>query len=372
LSGVVRSFLPPGLSPVLSVPVSESGVAEVTLKGPDPGSLGPRTTRLILAQLSWTLRQDTSISSFRLTIAGHQIADSAGAQSFRVNTQGALAHDPAVSLASSLFYALRAGRLVSGRIDRPTPVDGPFGKHPYGIGPFAVSLDGNQVAGVTPSRLLLGPTNAGKGSAPATEVMSGAGLLRPSWDFARRLWEVQNLPTGAVVGYVRGDRFHAVRFPGISREDVRRFLVSRDGSRLVAVVRGSSTDRIVVSRVRYDDRGHPLSGTRARLIPWISGGTTRIRDIGWSTPATIAVLDQLSRRQAEARILDVDGSTAADETPSTTIPGRALGLVTSPVGGTTPYAVTAHGLFDLAQVDQRLPATATVQTGRLRHIAYAG
>src|SRR4051794_27833759 len=255
LGGVVRSFLPPGLT-VVSVPVSQDGVAQVTLNGPAPGPISSRTTRRMVAQLAWTLRQDPAIRTFRVSIAGQALADASGTQSFRVPSDVATdgptpsdRYDPAGYLASPQFYALRAGRLVSGRIDRPTTVDGPFGNSPVGIGPFAVSLDGNQVAGVTPDSLVVGPT---LGKAPPNEVLTGGGLLPPAWDFADRLWDVENGPAGATVVYVEQSRRHAVRIPGVSGENVRRFLVSRDGSRLVAVLRGRASDRIVVSRLRYD------------------------------------------------------------------------------------------------------------------------
>ncbi|MBO0847218.1 MAG: GerMN domain-containing protein [Nocardioides sp.] len=361
-AGVERTFLPPGLTPVLSVPVGEDGVANVTLKGPDPGPLSQRTTQLILGQFAWTLRQDPSVTRFRLSIAGHQVADATGAQIFRVDSQAYDRFD-AFSRASSQIYALREGRLVSGQIDHPTPVDGPFGNYRQGIGPFAVSLDGTRVAGVTSDALLVGPV---AGPSQATPVLSGTGLLRPSWDFADRLWNVQRGPHGAVVVCVEHRRRHQVRIPGITGENVRRFLVSRDGSRLVALLRQSRGDRIVVSRLRYNAENRPVSGTRARLIPWLSSGTSRVRDIGWTSPTTIAVLDQFSRAQAESRILNVDGSTPADQTSPTTIPGRSIGLATSPVD--TPYAVLPNSLYDLSQLD----STPLVPTRGLRHITYAG
>ena len=71
--------------------------------------------------------------------------------------------------------------------------------------------------------------------------------------------------------------------PGISGQDVDRFVVSRDASRLVAVIHGPTRDRLVVSRLRYDLSGGRVSGTRARTLSWSAGGSTRIRDIGWWT-----------------------------------------------------------------------------------------
>jgi Lipoprotein LpqB beta-propeller domain/Sporulation and spore germination len=370
LRRVAHSYLPLGLSPVVSVPVSDSGVADVTLKGPDPGPLTRKTTQLILAQLSWTLRQDPTITGFRLSVSGRQVADQTGAQFFRIRRDATDPHDPAVSLASSQFYALRAGRLVSGQLERPTPVDGPFGDQDLGLGEFSVSLNGDEAAGVAARRLLVGPV---AGPAPATEVLTGDGLLRPAWDFAHRLWEIRSDASGAAVFWMRKGQVHTVRMPGITGASVHRFLVSRDGSRLVAVLRGKTRDRIVVSRIQYDADDRPVRGTRARPVPWVSTGAPRIRDIGWSTPTTLEVLDQFSQRQSEARILNVDGSTAADEAPTTTIPGRAIALATSPAGGTQPYAVLRnHSLYDLAQVDATPPSVGAVPTPGLWHVTYAG
>ena len=367
LNEVERTFLPPGLSLVVSVPVSAGGVADVTLRGNDPGPLNRTTIQRILSQFAWTLRQDDSIHAFRLNIAGRQIADSDGHQTFRVGTGASDPLDPALGGSPSFYYALRNGRLVSGQIDHPTPVLGPFGSTDTGIGPLAVSLDGDTVAGVAPGGLLVGSV-ADPDAGPARQVLSGTGLLRPAWDFAGRLWEIRNGASGAEVLYLDKGRLHHVRVPGITGTDVRRFLVSRDGSRLVAVVSGP-VDRIMISRLRYVD-GRAVGGTRARRVPWVARGTTRVQDIGWTTPTTIEVLDRLSRSQSEARILYVDGSTAAGEAPTVPIPGRALGLVTSPVGyPETPYAVLPRLLYSLAAVDA---APATIDTTHLRHITYVG
>ena len=112
-----------------------------------------------------------------------------------------------------------------------------------------------------------------------------------------------------------------LRVRGITGEDVRRFIVSRDGSRIIAVLRGAERDHIVASRIRYDASGRAI-GDQGAAHPWVSSGTTRIRDIGWTSPTTIAVLDQLSVSQAEVRILNVDGSTRADRPRPPLISGR--------------------------------------------------
>ena len=370
LRGVVRTFLPPGLT-VNAVPVTRDGVALVNLGGPDPGPLNSKTTNLIVAQLGWTLRQDPAIHGFRVTIDGRSVADATGTQTFRVPSDvpggqtASSRYDPAVGKVSAQFYALRRGRLVSGPIGRPTSVNGPFGNAAQGIGSFAVRLDGKIVAGVTPGGLLTGPV---LGDQDAREVLSGSGLLRPAWDFADRLWDVQVGPRGASVVYIENGRRHQVRVPGITGEDVNRFLLSRDGSRLVAVVHRPGSDRIMLSRIRYV--GPDAVGSRARRIPWLSTGATRVRDIGWTSPTTIAVLDQFSRSQAEVRILAVDGSTPPEQAPPILVNGLVSGLVSS--ANQTPYVVQGSGITQLSRDSAQTVPNPQIPTNGLRHITYAG
>jgi hypothetical protein len=364
LAGVARTFIPPGLT--VNPVVVTKGVADVTLQDSDPGPANSRTTRLMLTQFAGTLGQDPSVRTFTVSIGGRQVTDASGSSTFRVDSPDFAKYDPSVPKGSSQLYALRRGRLVSGRPTHLTPVTGPFGTADQGIGAFAVSLEDSQVAGTTPTALLVGPV---RGTARPTPVLSGTGLLRPAWDFAGRLWEVENTRSeGAVVVYIAHGRSHEVRVPGVTGQDVRLFLVSRDASRLVAVIRGAARDRLVVSRLRYDVDGRHVSGTRARDLRWSAGTGTRIRDIGWWTsPTRIAVLDQVSDAQAEVRTLAVDGSTSPVETPPIVIPGRASSLVTSPTEQ-TPFAVQPGVLFNLAQADtnslQPVPG--------LRYFTYAG
>jgi hypothetical protein len=362
LTGATRSYIPPGLASGLSVVVQNSGLADIVLRGPAPGPLSGHTTRRMTAQFAATLAQVPGVRSFRVTIAGTLVSDGTGATVFQVGTPDRF--DPTVSLGSALVYALRRGLLVSGQAKVLTKLDGPFGTIDQGIASFAVSLDGAQVAATTPDNLLVGPV---QGRGAATTVLAGSGpLLRPAWDFAGRLWAVEDGPAGAVVDVITDGRRHRVPVPGVSGRDVRRFLVSRDGSRFVAVIHGRKADRIVVSRLRYATQGRAVGATRAQVVPWLAGGRARIRDIGWLSPTSIAVLHLLTHDVSEVRTLAIDGSTPASEAATTPIAGRVAGLATSPVLNETSFAVLPGNLLDLSQVD---PA---VRYTHLRLITYAG
>jgi hypothetical protein len=362
LTGTTRSYIPPGLASGLSVTVQNGGVADIVLRGPAPGPSTERSTRLMLTQFAATLAQVPGIRSFRVTVAGTFVSDATGATVFRTGTPDRV--DPADGRGSALVYALRHGRLVSGQAKELTKLDGPFGTSAQGITSFAVSLNGVQVAATTPDNLLLGPV---QGSGAASTVLAGSGpLLRPAWDFANRLWVIEAAPGGAVVDVISDGKRHRVDVPGVTGRDVRRFLVSRDGSRLVAVIHGAHADRIVVSRLRYATQGRAVGATHARVIPWQAGGSPRVRDIGWLSPTSIAVLHLLTHDVSEVRTLAIDGSTPASEAVTTPVAGRVKGLATSPVESETSFAVLPGNLLDLAQVD---PA---VRYAHLRHLTYAG
>jgi lipoprotein LpqB-like beta-propeller protein/sporulation and spore germination protein len=350
LTRVSRSFIPPGLTFGLSVPVSADGVADISLKG-DAGQQTPQAIELMLAQLAWTLHQEPTINALRVSIGGQQLQLPGGASEVSVN-QGS-EYDPTGFQASSLLYGLRDGRLVSGPRDALEPVDGPFGTEEYGLVSIGVNLNATRVAGVSGSgtSVLVGPVRG-----PAADVVQVAsradGLLPPAWDFADRLWLVDRGEGHARVSYVDEHRPQPLRVPGVSGEDVRSFLVSRDGSRLVAVVRRRSGDALMVSRIRHDDQGHVLRATAAHRIAWEGATRLRIRDIAWRTPTTVAVLLVLTDQLAQVRTISVDGSPPGADGLSTTLRGQVLALVGSPVLSEGLYAVTRSGLIDLSNTEQ--------------------
>jgi len=360
LRRVEQSFIPPGLTSGLSVPVSDAGVADLTLNG-QAGRLTPQASELMLAQFAWTLRQEPSIETLRVTIDGEPVTLPGGISLFDVDDVGA-AYDPSVLDASAFLYGLRDGLLVSGPPDGLAVVEGPMGTDEQGIRSVAVSLNATRAAGIARAgdRVLVASVRGPGGR--VQEVVSGArNLLRPSWDFSDRLWLVDNARGGAVISHLEGTRPVPIDVPGISGRRVTHVTVSRDGSRLVAVVRRPGMDRLMVSRITHNGQGRAVTATPARRIAWEGESGLRVLDLAWNSPTSVAVLHRLAEDLSQVRILSVDGAPADLDGLLTTLPGRVLALAGSPAEAESLYAVTNTELMDLtrgssasAQLDPRV------------------
>lgn len=345
LSRVSSSFLPAGLSVGLSVPVSD-GVADIPLVG-DAGQQTPQTIELMLAQLAWTMRQDPAIEAMRVTIGDQPIQLPGGVSEFSVD-DGA-EYDPNGFQASTLVYGLRDGLMVGGHAESLAPLDGPLGREDQGVRSIAVNLAATTVAGVATDgqSVVEAPVSGSEGG--VTQVVSGAvNLLRPAWDFTDRLWLVDGARDGARVSYLEGRKPKALDVPGVTGSKVSSFLISRDGSRLIALVRRPRGDALMVSRILYDDNGHVLSATPAERISWEGGAQLNVLDIGWRSATTIAVLHRLAKDLSQVRTLAVDGAPTGLGSLTTTLRGRWTSLVASPVDSEILYAVTGSTLKDLS------------------------
>ena len=179
LDNISRSFIPPGLDFDLSVPVSEDGVADLSLRGYS-GQLTPEASELMITQLVWTLSQEPTIEAIRVSIGGQQITSATGQSLFSVDE--ASVYDPTGLDSSSLFYGLRDGLMVSGQPDALAPVTGPMGTSEIGVRSLAVDLDATTVAAISSDghQALDGlgrrPATARRGGRPQRRQPAPAGL----------------------------------------------------------------------------------------------------------------------------------------------------------------------------------------------------
>ncbi len=357
--GVVRSFVPPNLSVGLSVPVDDKGVADIDLVGDAP-RLTAEESELMLAQLAWTLRQDPSITALRVTVGGEDLSIAGGASQFPVD--GGQAFDPAGDKATGLLFGVSGGRLVWGSPGALALATGPFGEAGAGLVSVAARPDATEVAGVDDGgrRVRLAPLRDSKGTAVARTVLAGGSYARPSWDFAGRLWVLDRRRGGARVWLVEGGRARVVPVPGVTGRPTRSLIVSRDGTRLLGIVRTAAGDEVVGARVVINGRGR-VAEVRAPFVVRRAEGT-QIDDLAWTTPVRVGLLTTTAPDALyEVDVVAADGASVGGDVLSTIVTGRVLGLAGAPWEGTPMLAVYADRYVDM--VDQeRYAAGALVLT----------
>lgn len=330
---LIRNYMPADVREGLSVPISGSGIADVTLVG-SPGPIDEATSQRILTQMVWTLRQHERVRALHLTIGDQEIGLPNGAT--QVNLDVGQAFDPSGASASTDVFGIVGGRVQRGELGSMRATAGPMGLQRLGIRSIGVDLDADRVAAVSQdgTRLLVAPVDV---EGTAEEVVSGAtNLLGPMWDFKGRVWVVDRNQGDARVLLISGSRVRQIRVPGITGRNVTRTLVSRDGGRLVAVVRdwrgGVRGDRVVASRIRRAEDGRVLGATPSVELDTGSGtGTDVVRDIGWRSPTSVSVLMDSTADLSTISTVSVDG--APGELPvvgATVLRGAVRQLATSP------------------------------------------
>jgi hypothetical protein len=341
------NLLPPNLRSLVSVPVSADGFAQVDLTSDTADDVVPATseTELLVSQLAWTLRQDPTIKRFGVTIGGRPVQLPDGETEFDIDHGEQYA--PYVDGAGTLLYGLLEGRLVSGSPRDLQPVPGPFGQDDYKLRTISPDLLLNQAVGVSAAgdTLLIGPVKD-TGDPVVSLLTGGEDLLDPAWDFSGRLWEVDRRSTGAVVQYFEDNEMRTLDVPGISGADVKDFVVSRDGSRLVAVLRtDGENDLIVVSRILTSG-----DGKVDRALPAVGIGAPddgRIRDIAWRSPTSLVVLYPVLPSLFQVRPATVDGAPTGGDSFSIPIDKDVVALIGTPAPELSTYAFISGSLMDL-------------------------
>jgi len=258
-----------------------------------------------------------------------------------------------VAWASQSLFGVREGRVVAVASGEERRISGPMGSLDLGIRKIAVDLPGERVAATTDDgEVIVGPRSRVPGTEPHADDVQvvydgGTDVLAPAWDLFGQLWLVDDRSSGARVSVVDKGSLDEIDVEGLTGADVRAFVLSRDGTRLAAVIDDGDQDRVVLSRVERLASGRVRSVTPATRIPLAQLGVTRVRDLAWRTPGSLALLTAPTADTSQVVVVKIDGSSTASEstTDAETYRGRASRLVTAPVLGAPLYIRTSTGLM---------------------------
>lgn len=366
---IARTYLPSADSASdVTVDVKSDGSAEIDL----PGSGAPPSTEqgeMMVAQLQWTLRQDPSILRLRVTVDGSPVTGPDG-----VDVDGSQPYDPGYVFSPPGLYGIVGGRLAKIDDDKQwTPVDGAFGTADYQLGRVSVDLDGGQragVAGVTTDGRTVYLAQVENREAKVDQILSGTNVLSPAWDVSGRLWLVDRTPRGAKVWVYGGGRLREVNVRGITGKRVVDFLVSRDGTRLIAAVRRATGDELLASRVEHAADGRVSGATGARLM--YAGTETvpfAVQDLAWRSPTDVLVLRKTPDASTQLSVVPL-GASVSDEPDDF---GEAMDqdvveVAASPLSNSLIYCTDAEG--QVTQVS--LSSSRVIARLRVRGLTYVG
>ncbi len=365
--GVVRTYLPRSTELAVSVPVSDSGTAEVPLSSEVRELDGPGTERA-LAQLVWTLSQVGEVRGVRVAVDGAPIGSAEG-DVVVPGDEGRF--DPLGGSGSGSLFGIRGGRVlqveegdereVAALREAGVPRARSLGVDAAGQRLALVSEDGSQVRVVA------------LGAEPRFVAgYAGTGLVEPVWDRTGRLWLVDNAAGGPLVrvaapgdgtdpdtGPRAGqdedtDSARPIPVPGLTGgREVAAAALSSDGTRL-ALLTGGGEAQVLVARVVRDGDGAPVRLTQARAV----STPTPLRrpvDLGWRDPTTVAVLTRPTATTTEVVLAAADGASGSlelDATPDTLFE-RGVALATGVDGGGTVLVLTRTGALHALDVSGR-------------------
>jgi hypothetical protein len=354
LAGAVGDLVPAGTTVDLSVPVSASGTAQVSLSD-SVQDLGPDERVELLAQFLWTLGQVPGITKVELTTGGQPFVVSGLTGPVGINELSAF--DPAGLSAARQIYGINKGRMVKVSANTVAPVSGVFGKQGLDASSLAVDSTALQAAVVSSDRhtVRVAPLLPSSDQNPVASTVwytGGRNLIRPAWDESGRLWLIDDAPSGARLIVVGPDLVaHHYVVPRVTGHDGRALRVSRDGTRLAVVVGTGAGSSVVVARIVRQPNGSVIRVDRTYTLQNPYQRLTHVVDVGWVAPAALSVLAGSEARGLLPYIVSIDGS---EIVPSTGLPNIGARVITSSPNPEVPLVVgSASGALWLRRSDLR-------------------
>ncbi len=307
LAGVVSTAAPDGVKVASPVTVSSSGLAVIPLTE-QAQAMSADQRRLLAAQLAWTLRPLGDIETIALTVNARRLEVRGSGTRFGVDDFSG--YDPAGLGVSRQLFGLTSGGLVTVTASGASPVLGAIASAPKEARAAAVDPVAAQAALVNTdgTKVVVGSVSSVT-AGTAVWFTNGHDLLRPSWDIHEVLWLVDQTDSGAKVYTVTSRRTRKVAVPGISGERVLGFAISRDGTRLAAVVDTGDSTRLVIAVIdRQPSAPAKVSISPARGVFGPEVAFSGSNSVAWSSPTSVAVLANDEGGDQQPFDISIDGS----------------------------------------------------------------
>lgn len=266
LASSVVSAVPEGVG--IARVTSEQGVAQVDLTG-NAVEADPVTLGRLLRQLQASL-MGTGVAGVELAVDGAPLAvEPAQAQSTAIDSR------PLALTASGFGFVTD---------DELEPIPG-LSDAIEGLGATAIAVGrGEDVAAVA---VATGGVVRVDAAAEITTVDTRAGLADPVIDPTGTIWTVpRDQPSALRAAPAEGDPVEITgAFPGVTR--VEALQVSRDGTRMAAIVTQGGRDAVVVAGIVRDAEGRPVSLGETRRVTRLEASGI---DIAWLDEQTVGVV----------------------------------------------------------------------------------
>lgn len=295
-----------------AVTLDSDGTARVELIGAVDG-LDAAARRLLAAELVWSLTSLEGVTGLRVT--GNGTPWDLGGGGGAVTTDDFHEGAPVPGSAGEGVYLIRDGVLERANwIDpgaSPQAVGGTLNR----AGAVGVRPDGQAVGVVTDGGTRLRSVGVRDG---ATRVeLTGSNFVGVRWTRQGELWAVLDRTRDVRLRAVKDGRELQVDGGALPTGRIRAFVPAPDGVRVAVVIENQGRSSLGVAAIVRTDGGVRFVGWR-ELTPagWAPSGQP-VLDVGWSGPATLAVLLGAT---PTARVVSVDseGAVSADIGPNDT------------------------------------------------------
>ncbi len=298
LRPAARTAFPEGTGlTVPSAPIQD-GVAQVDLDG--SALLASAEDRLAMsAQLVWTLRQLPDVSAVRVTVDGVPLPGVSVEQ-----PRDAWPEFSPDGPSTGDAYLARDGRLLRLSGAELDVVPGAMGDGRVPASNPAVSLDGQFLAALSPSREILYVTRTGLAS-PVRSRLTGSDLTPPSWDATGSVWTAGWTGSRTTVWAIdaEADGVRRVRAPALKGRQVVALRVAKDGVRVALVVeRPGASHALYLARI---ERGQTLQLTGLRRV---EAALVDVTDVVWADADRLAVIGQEPNGVPQPLIVEPNGT----------------------------------------------------------------